>query len=74
MENKYNQTIKEMQDAHANQVQDFIQKNKDLERNNKLLSDKIEMLNKSNANEADGLGKKLERTLQEKEALMQELD
>ena len=63
-----------MQDAHQNQVQDFINKNKELERNNKLLSDKLDLINKSNANEADGLGKKLERAIQEKEQLSQELD
>ena len=52
-----------MQDAHANQIQELIMKTKDLERSNKQLSDKLEIINKSTQSEADGLGKKLERAL-----------
>ncbi len=48
---------------------ELVQKNKTLERENKILSEKFELNNKSKMSEQGGMEKKLEKLLEEKDRL-----
>lgn len=59
----------------AKQMQDeLVNKNKGLEKENKKLSEIIEIANKSKMTEQGGLEKKLEKVMDERDRLSEELE
>ena len=63
-----------MQESQSQLVSELQSKNKQLERENKLLMEKVEIANRSRQNEQGTLEKKLEKSLENEHRLAEELD
>ena len=63
-----------MQESQSQLVTELQSKNKQLERENKLLMEKVEIANRSRQNEQGTLEKKLEKSLENEHRLAEELD
>jgi hypothetical protein len=74
LESKYQQRIKEIQENQSFMLNELQTKTKQLERENRQLMDKIEITNKSKQNEQGGLEKKLEKVMEERDRLADEVD
>lgn len=66
--------VKDIQDSNAKMIEEIQRKNKTLERENKSLADKIEMVHKLKQSEAGSLEKKYEQAMENERRIKEELD
>lgn len=74
IEAKFKKELKEQQDQSVNNINTLNNTIRKLEKENKLLNEKIEINNKSLTAEAGGLEKKLERIQEDRDRLREECD
>jgi hypothetical protein len=74
IESQYGLRIKDIQDSNLKMVEEIQRKSKQLERENKSLADKIEMLQRLKQSEAGTLERKFEQALETERKLKDELD